>query len=157
LEDFNSTMRIRIALKYGLLITLGVIGWVVVAHLLVPDPRSPVHSLGAGIFFNLLHIAGIYLALNTAKNEAGGELMFKEGVKTGVATALVFAVSSSLFFVVAIVAVGPRLMASEPGAENLPPLQVALGAFFGLFVGSRLFGLIYSTVISFFLAKRQRA
>jgi len=155
-QRFRGKMRIRIALKYGLLITLGVIAWVVVTHLLVPDPRSPVHSLGSGIFFNLLHIAGIYLALNTARNEAGGELVFKEGVKTGLATALVFAASSSLFFVVAIVAVGPKLMASEPGAENLPVTQVALGAFFGLFVGSLVFGLIYSTIISFFLAKRQR-
>lgn len=133
------------------------IAWVVVTHLLVPNPRSPVHSLGAGIFFNLLHIAGIYLALSTAKNEAAGALVFKEGVKTGLATALVYAVSASLFFVVAIAAVGPKLMASEPGAENLSVTQVALGAFFGLFVGTLVFGLIYSTVISFFLAKRQRA
>ncbi len=150
-------VRIRIALKFGLLITLGIIAWVVVTHLLVPNPRSPVHSLGAGIFFNLLHIAGIYLALSTAKNEAAGALVFKEGVKTGLATALVYAVSASLFFVVAIAAVGPKLMASEPGAENLSVTQVALGAFFGLFVGTLVFGLIYSTVISFFLAKRQRA
>jgi hypothetical protein len=148
-------MRTRIALKFGLLITLGVIAWVVVTQLLIPDPRSAVHSLGSGIFFNLLHIAGIYLALSTAKNEGGGELLFKEGLKTGVATALVFAFSASLFFVVAIITVGPKLMASEPGAENLPPVQVALGAFFGLFVGSLIFGLIYSTVISFFLAKRR--
>jgi hypothetical protein len=46
-------------------------------------------------------------------------------------------------------------MASEPGAENLPLWQVALGAFVGLFLGSLLFGLIYSTLISFFLAKRR--
>ena len=145
----------RIALKYGLLITLGVIAWVVVAHLLVPDPSSPVHSLGAGIFFNLLHIAGVYLAINTARNEAAGELIFKNGVKTGLATAFVYAISSSLFFLVAIATVGPRLMASEPGAENLPAWQVALGAFVGLFFGSLVFGLIYATVISFFLAKRK--
>ncbi|MEP6569204.1 MAG: hypothetical protein ABJC10_05460 [Acidobacteriota bacterium] len=145
----------NIPIKYGLLITLGVIAWVLVAHLLVPDPRSPVHNVGAGIFFNLLHIAGIYLALHTAKNGAGGELNFKDGIKTGVATALVYAVSSSLFFLVAILTVGSRLMASEPGAESLPVWQVALGAFVGLFLGSLIFGLIYSTVISFFLAKRR--
>lgn len=145
---------VRIALKCGLLITLGVIAWVVLAHLLVPDPRSPVHTLGAGVFFNLLHITGIYIAINTLRTETGGELIFKDGVKTGVATAFVYALSASLFFVVAIVVVGPRLMASEPGMENLPIWKVALGAFLGLFVGSLIFGLIYSTVISFFLAKR---
>jgi hypothetical protein len=145
----------KIALKYGLLITLGGIVWVVVAHLLVPDPRSPVHSLGAGVFFNILHITGIYLAITTLKKETGGELDFKAGVKTGIATAFVYAVSFCLFFVVAIFAVGSKLMASEPGAETQPLWKVALGAFIGLFLGSLLFGLIYSTLISFFLAKRR--
>lgn len=144
----------KIALKFGLLVTLGVIAWTVVAHLLVPDPRSQVHRLGAGVVFNLLHIAGIYLAINTVRNEAGGELVFKDGVKTGVATAFVYALSSCLFFLVAIFVVGSKIMASEPGAENLPLWQLALGAFAGLFLMSLIFGLIYSTVISFFLAKR---
>lgn len=145
----------KIALKYGLLITVGAIAWVVVAHLLVPDPRSPVHSLGAGVFFNLLHITGIYLAITALKQETGGELGFKTAVKTGIATAFVFALSFCLFFVVALFAVGPKLMASEPGAENQPLWQVALGAFVGLLLGTLLFGLIYSTLISFFLAKRR--
>jgi hypothetical protein len=145
----------RIALKYGLLITFGAIAWVVVAHLLVRDPRSPVHSLGAGIFFNILHIIGIYLAIKSLKNEAGGELVFKEGMKTGIATAFVYALSFCLFFVIALFAVGTKLMASEPGAENLPLWRLALGAFVGLFLGSLVFGLIYSALISFFLASRR--
>ena len=145
----------RIALKFGLLITLGVIVWVVITHLLVPNPRSQVHNLGAGIFFNLLEITGIYLAISTNKNERGGDLNFKTGLKTGVLTALVYAVSSSLFFLVAIYVVGSKLMASEPGAETMPVWQVALGAFVGLFLGALIFGLVYSVIISFFLAKRQ--
>ena len=80
---------------------------------------------------------------------------FKTGLKTGVTTAFVYAISSSLFFLVAIFVVGPRLMASEPGMETLRVWQVAVGAFVGLFVGSLIFGLIYSTVISFFLTKRK--
>ena len=146
-----------IPLKYGLLVTLGAIAWVVVAHLLVPDPRSAVHSLGAGFFFNILHIAGIYLAITSARNEAGGELNFKKCLKTGIATALVFALTFCLFFAVAIFVVGAKLMASEPGAEALPLWQVALGAFLGLGLGTMVFGLIYSTLISFFLAKRSGA
>ena len=147
----------RIPLKFGLLISLGVIAWVVVTHLLVTDPRSPVHTVGAGVFFNLLHIAGIYLAINTVRDEAAGDLKFKTGLKTGVATAFVYAVSSSLFFLVAIVVVGPRMMASEPGMESLPVWKVAVGAFAGFFLLSLVFGLIYSTVISFFLTKRKDA
>jgi Protein of unknown function (DUF4199) len=145
----------KIALKYGLLITLGAIAWVIVAHLLVPDPRSPVHSLGAGTFFNILHITGIYFAIRSLRNEAGSELAFKKGVKTGMATAFVYALSFCLFFVIALFVVGPKLMASEPGAGNMPLWRIALGAFVGLFLGSLLFGLIYSTLISFFFARRR--
>jgi hypothetical protein len=145
----------KIAVKYGLMITSGAIAWVVIAHQLVPDPRSPVHSLGAGVFFNLLHIIGIYLAISTLRNESGGELVFKEGMKTGIATAFVYALSFCLFFVIALFAVGTKLMASEPGAENLPLWRLALGAFVGLFLGSLVFGLIYSALISFFLASRR--
>jgi hypothetical protein len=145
----------RIALKFGLLITLGVIVWVVIAHLLVPDPRSQIHNLGAGIFFNLLEITGIFLAINTNRNERGGDLNFKSGMRTGILTALVYAVSSGLFFLLAIYVVGSKLMASEPGAETMPVWQVALGAFVGLSLGALIFGLLYSAIISFFLAKRQ--
>jgi hypothetical protein len=145
----------KIALKYGLLITFGAIAWVVIAHLVVPDPRSSVHRLGAGIFFNILNITGIYLAVAKLKNETGGELSFKSGLKTGIATAFVYAVSFCLFFMVAIFAVGSKLMASEPGAENLPLWQIALAAFIGLFFSSLILGLVYSTLISFFLAKRR--
>jgi hypothetical protein len=147
---------LKIPLKFGLLVTVGAIGWVIAAHLLVPDPRSPVHTIGAGVFFNILHISGIYLAVLATKNEAGGELSFKQGLKTGIATAVVFATTFCLFFAAAIFVVGPKLLASEPGAEALPTWQAALAAFIGLGLGTIFFGLIYSTLISFFLAKRQR-
>ena len=147
----------RIPLKYGLLVTLGSIAWVVISHLLVTNPRSPVHTLGAGVFFNILHIVGIYLAISTYKNEAGDGFSFKGGVKTGAKTALVFAISFCLFMAVAIMVVGAKLMASEPGAETLPLWQVALGAFIGMALGTIIFGVIYSTIISFILAKRQGA
>ncbi len=145
-----------IALKYGLLITLGVIAWVVIAHLLVPDPRSPVHNIGAGVFFNLLEIAGIYFAIKTDKAESGENFRFKSGVKTGIATAFVYAVTTCLFFLVAILTVGPKLMASEPGMENMPLWQVAVGAFIGLGAFALIFGVVYSTLISFFLARKQQ-
>jgi FtsH-binding integral membrane protein len=145
----------KIALKYGLLVTLGVIAWVVVAHLLVPDPTSKVHSVGAGIFFNLLEIAGIYLGISAKGRERGGKATFKECVKTGVAIAFVYALSASLFFLIQLLFLGPQVLAGEPGAQRQPLWQVAAAAFTGLFVGSLLFGLVYATVISFFLANRQ--
>ena len=146
----------KIALKYGLLITLGVVLWIVIAHALVPDPSSKVHSLGAGVFFNLLEIVGIYLGIRAKERANGGKLAFKEALKTGVSIAVVYAISSCLFFLVEILILGPKMLSGE-GAAGQPLWRVALGAFAGLFVGAILLGLIYSTLISFVLAKRRSA
>ena len=40
----------KIPIKYGLLITLGVMAWVLITHSLITNPRSLVHSLGAAFF-----------------------------------------------------------------------------------------------------------
>jgi acetylornithine deacetylase/succinyl-diaminopimelate desuccinylase-like protein len=40
------TTTTKIALQYGLLITLGIIAWTLTAHWVVPNPLSKVHSLG---------------------------------------------------------------------------------------------------------------
>lgn len=147
----------KIALKYGLIITVCFIAWVVIAHWLVPNPQSLIHSAGAGAFVNVLHIIALVLGIRARRAADGGELKFKDGIKTGVGIAAVYAVSASLFFVVEIMAIGPKWLAGEPGAETKPLWQVALGAFLGLGVFSVVLGLIYSTIISFVLAKRTRA
>ena len=57
--------------------------------------------------------------------------------------------------VVVLVIVGTKWLAGEPGAANAPLSRIILSAFLGLFISALLFGLIYSTVLSFFLAKRR--
>jgi hypothetical protein len=146
----------RIALKYGLLITLGVIAWIVIAHWLVPNPQSVVHSFGAFIFFNLVEIVGIYCGINARRNASAGKLSFKDGIKTGVAVAFVYAVSSCLFFLIEILVVGTKMLKGEQGTVVKPMWQVAVGAFAGLFIFAIFLGLIYSTVIAFVLATRRK-
>ena len=145
----------KIPLKYGLLTTLGVIVWVLVARSTVANPQSLVHTLGTPIVFNVLEFVMIYLGLTALQREKRERPTFKEGVKTGVAISFVYALSAALFFVVVVAVIGTKWLASEPGAANAPVSRIAVQAFLGLFLGAMLFGLIYSTVISFFLAKRQ--
>lgn len=142
-------------LKYGLLITLGVVVWVLVARTLIANPASIVHTLGAPIFFNLLHFVMIYLGLKTTERERGDRLTFKEGLKTGVLISFVYALTASLFFAGVVAVVGTRWLASEPGFAEAPPANVATQAFAYLFFGALFLGFIYSTLISFFLAKRR--
>ena len=89
------------------------------------------------------------------KNELRAELSFKEGLTTGMSISLVYAVSACIFFMIEYLVAGPKLLLSEAGPQAGPMWQVAARAYAGLFFGSMLFGLIYSTIISFFLARRQ--
>lgn len=145
----------NIPLKYGLMVTLGVMIWVLVARSLVTNPASLVHTLGSPVVFNLLHFIMIYLGLKAMERAKGDRLPFKEGLKTGVLISLFYALTVSLFFVGVVAIVGTRWLANEPGLAEAPPSSLAAQAFIYLFVGAMFLGLIYSTVISFFLAKRQ--
>ena len=145
---------LKLPIKYGLMITMGVAAWVLIARTLVTDPTSLVHTLGSPIFFNILHFAMIYLGLKALEREKRESPTFKEGLKTGVWISFVYALTISLFFVGVVVFVGTRWLENE-ATPGEPISQVAAKAFAALFIGGMVLGLIYSTVISFFLAKRQ--
>jgi hypothetical protein len=146
----------KIALKYGLLITAVVIAWVVVVRFLLDVTADSKANIIAPILFNLAAIVAIFLAMKARKKELGGELDFKEGLKTGMSVTLVYALSACLFFMIEYLVAGPKLLLSEVGPEPGPLWKVALGAYAGLFFGSLFFGLIYSTLVAFFVAKRRR-
>ena len=141
-------------LKYGLMITLGAIIWVLIAHYTITNPTSLVHQLGTPIVFNVLQFIMIYLGIKAVEREKGERLSFKEGIQTGFGISFIYGVTLSIFFAIVLAVIGTKWMAVEPGAGSPPTSQVA-GAFLGLFLSALVFGLIYSTVISFFIAKRQ--
>jgi hypothetical protein len=146
----------KIPLKYGLIAAFGLIIWILVAHWLIPNPQSNVHTLGAPIFFNVLHFAVIFLGLKALEREKGDKPAFKEALKTGVSIAFVFALTATLFFVGVVLVGGTAWLATEPGATaNIPKRELLVQAFAGIFLGTMIFGLIYSTVIAFFVAKRR--
>ena len=144
----------RIAISYGLLITLVIVVWVVVTHFVFPLPPGSTLNLVAPVLFNLAAIVALYLGIKSRKAE--GAMTFKDGLKTGLSISFVYATSASLFFVLLLLIVGPSIMAAEPMAGNYPLWRVALQAFASMFFGSLILGLVYSTIISFFLAKRNR-
>ncbi|MEP6819572.1 MAG: DUF4199 family protein [bacterium] len=144
----------KIAFEYGLPVTVVVIAWVVIVRFLMGVGGDSRVNLLAPIIFNVAQIVAIFLGTIRRKDESGGDLSFKDGIKTGVGISFVYAALSCLFFVIEYLVAGPKLLLTEAGAQDRPLWQVAAMAYTGLFVGSLTFGLIYSTVISFFLAKR---
>lgn len=145
----------KIPIKYGVLTAMGVIAWVLIVRTTVPNPFSLIHSLGSPIFFNILHFAMIYLGLKALEREKDEKPAFKEGLKTGVTISVVYGLITSLFFVGVLAVIGSKWLVGEAGPGNQPMSQVAARAFAAFFLGAVILGLIYSTVISFFLAKRQ--
>ena len=147
--------NMKIPLKYGLMITIGVMAWVLIAHAAVANPRSAVHSLGAPIFFNVLQFIMIFLGLRAKEREYGDKQDFKKGIKTGVEISFVYGLTASIFFVALVSIVGTRWITADPGGPSDSQSITLAKAFASLFISALILGLIYSTVISFFLAKRR--
>jgi len=147
----------KIALKYGLLITLVVVAWVVVVRLVLNVGSDSKLTLAAPLIFNLTAFFSIYFGIRERKREIGDRFTFKDGLKIGAAISFVYATSACLFFLVQYLIAGPKLLMSEAGPLPRPMWQVALMAYAGLFLGSMIFGLIYSALCAFVLAKQQRA
>jgi hypothetical protein len=148
-------MKLSIPIKYGLLIAFGVMAWVLISHQVVANTQSLVHTLIGPTFFNILQFTMIYLGLKAKERVYGDKQDFKKNLKTGVAISFVYGLTASLFFVVVVAFVGTRWLPGDPSLAARPRTIVLLQAFAGLFIGALVLGLIYSTVISFFLAKRQ--
>lgn len=144
----------KIALKYGLLITLVVVLWIVIVRLWLELGGGPQGQIISGVLFNAAAILAIFLGTRERKRQLGSALRFKEGIKTGMAISLVYAISACLFFMIEYLVAGPKLLLSEAGPPQAPLWQVVAIAYAGLFLGSLIFGLIYSTLIAFFLARR---
>jgi len=143
----------KLAIRYGMPITVGVMLWTIIAHSLVPNPQSIVHSFGAFTFFNILQFTCIFLGLKALEREQRTKPTFKTCLKQGVSISFVYAVTSALFFVGVLLIIGTKWMGAEVGI-GVPKWVYILQAFAGLVVLSMLFGLVYSTVISFVVAKR---
>ncbi len=75
--------KLSIPIKYGLMITLGVVAWVIIAHLIIPNPQSLAHTFVGPIFFNVLQFAMIFLGLKAKEREYGRQTGFQERFENG--------------------------------------------------------------------------
>lgn len=144
----------NLALKYGVIITLAVASWVIVAHIIVPNPRSAVHTIGAPAFFNFVHFVVLYLGIAAFRRQIGDEATFKQLLKMGVWISFIYGITASLFFGLIVLVVGTAWIAGEVGAPQVPLTLLVIQAFAGLFIGAMLLGLIYSTLIAFIFSRR---
>jgi len=139
----RSTMKI--ALKYGVAVTLIIAAWVALKHFVLHIEAQSAQFADLAVF-NLSAIVALMLGIKERRLANGDRLTFLQGLGTGVSIALTYAVLTCLYFALLLKLVGPKLMQQE-GETNVA------AAFLGLGIGLMLFGTIFSVLISLVLKK----
>jgi hypothetical protein len=135
----------KIALKYGIAVTLIIAAWVALKHFVLhfEGPSAQVADLAV---FNLTAIVALMLGIKEKRTANGDSLTFLQGLGTGVSITVTYAILTSLYFALLLALVGPKLMQQE-GETSIPK------AFFGVSIGFALFGTIFSALIALVLRK----
>src|SRR5689334_9019840 len=131
---------IRIALKYGIAVTVIIAAWVALKHFVLHIEGSSAQFADLAVF-NLSAIVALMMGIKEKRLANGDRLSFLQGLGTGVSIALTYAVLTSLYFALLLAFVGPKLMQQE-GETNVT------AAFLGLGLGLTLFGTIFSLLIA---------
>ena len=136
----------KIALKYGILVTLVIAAWVALKHFVLHLESQPAQFADVAIF-NLTAITGLALGIRKKRTANGGTLTYGDGLITGIKIAVTYAILTSAYFAVLLVTVGPKLMQQE-GETSM------VKAFLGVSIGFALFGTVFSAIIALVLRRR---
>ena len=136
----------KIALKYGITVTVVIAAWVALKHFVL---HLESHSAQvADLFvFNFAAIVGLVLGIKSRRAANGGMLTFGEGWKTGMSIAVTYALLSSLYFVFLLALFGPKLMQQEGETSYVK-------AFAGVSLGFAVLGAIFSAIVALILKKK---
>ena len=129
----------KIALKYGIAVTLIIAAWVALKHFVL-HLQGPSAQLTDVAVFNLTAIVALGMGIKEKRIANRDRLTFLQGLGTGMSIAITYAILTSFYFVLLLSIVGPKLMQQE-GETSV------LKAFFGVSIGFALFGTIFSALI----------
>jgi hypothetical protein len=135
----------KIILKYGIAVTLIIAAWVALKHFVL-HLQGPSAQLMDVAVFNLTAIVSLGMGIKEKRSANRNRLTFLQGLGTGMSIAITYAILTSVYFVLLLSIVGPKLMQQE-GETSV------VKAFFGVSIGFALFGTIFSALISLVLRK----
>src|SRR5437870_13908232 len=136
----------RIALKYGIAVTLVIAAWVALKHVVL-HLEGPQAQVADVVVFNLAAIIGLTLGIRARRTTNGGWLTFLDGWKTGISIAITYAILTSLYFLFLLTLVGPKLMQQEGETSYVK-------AFFGASILFALLGSLLLAIIALVLEKK---
>src|ERR1700687_1178964 len=136
----------KIALKYGIAVTLVIAAWVALKHFVLhlEGPRAQIADV---VIFNLAAITGLMLGIREKRTTNGGSLTFGDGWITGIKIAVIYAILTSAYFAILLATVGPKLM-QQAGETSV------LKAFLGVSIFFALLGTIFSAIIALIMKKK---
>jgi hypothetical protein len=135
----------KIALKYGIGVTLVIAAWVALKHFVLHLEGANAQYADLAVF-NFTAIVGLMLGIKEKRIANGDSLTFRQGFITGTSIAITYAIMTSLYFVLLLAIVGPKLMQQEGETSYVK-------AFLGVSIGLALFGAIFSAIISLLVRK----
>jgi hypothetical protein len=102
----------KIALKYGIGITLVIAAWVALKHFVLHLEGANAQFADIAVF-NFTAIVGLMMGIKEKRIANGDSLTFGQGFITGISIAITYALLTSLYFVFLLAIVGPKLMQQE--------------------------------------------
>ena len=136
----------KLALKYGIAVTLAIAAWVALKHFVL-HLEGPPAQIADVVIFNLAAITGLALGIREKRKLNDGLLTFGDGLITGIKIAVTYAVLASVYFAILLAVFGPKLMQQEGETS-------AVKAFLGVSVGFTIFGIMFSAIIALILRKK---
>src|ERR1043166_6508822 len=115
----------KIALKYGVPVTLVIAAWVALKHFVL-HLQGPGAQLSDVAVFNFSAIVGLMMGIKEKRLANGNKLTFGDGFLTGLGIAITFAILTSLYFV---------LHLQGPGAQLSDVAVFNFSAIVGLMMG----------------------
>jgi hypothetical protein len=136
----------KIALKHGGAVTLAIATWVLLKHFVLHLEGRPA-KIADIVVFNLSAIVALALGIRAKRRTNGGWLTFVDGWKTGMSIAVTYAILTSLYFLLLLTMIGPKLMQQEGETSYVK-------AFLGVSIGFALFGTVFSAIIALVLKRK---
>src|SRR5438552_9797635 len=102
----------KIALKYGIAVTVVIAVWVALKHFVL-HLQGPSAQFADVAIFNFSAIAGLLLGIKEKRLANGNKLSFGDGFVTGLGIAITYALFTSFYFVLLLAVVGPTVMQQE--------------------------------------------
>jgi len=135
----------KVALKYGMAVTLVIAAWVALKHFVL-HLEGPPAQIADVVIFNLAAITGLTLGIREKRKLNGGLLTFGDGLVTGLKIAVTYAILISAYFAILLAVIGPKLM-QQAGETSV------VKAFLGVSIGFTVFGIVFSAIIALIMRK----